>query len=442
MREAGNDTALTWWSVPECPFRIAYSPNVFEEIRLAVVDAFCSFPRGGAEIGGVLLGQWQPGRLLITAYAPVECEHALGPSFALSANDEFRLRELIAQAPVEFPGLVPVGWYHSHTRSEIFLSEADLRIHDRFFREPWQVALVLKPHMMQPTRAGFFFREANGAIHSEAAYQEFLIEAQPWRHMPGEAMQEPPREDRPRLVRQDWNPPDLMPSAPEPEPEPVAPMREIPPPPSFLMTESAPSRRWMAPLLIVCAAAGVGAGGYLTRQTWLPNMMAAVRPSQVIPGVAPALNLTAIERDGQLQINWDRNAPAIRNSLDAMLEIADGSLLPQSIALDQAHLHNGFFTYARQNERVDMKLVLHQPDGSQVREVTTFLGKLPEQKATEDPEIRKQRDELAAHASQLQTDLDRQAARTRKLEKDLKTIRDEMRQQQQRRMTNQIPEGK
>jgi hypothetical protein len=90
-----------------------------------------------------------------------------------------------------------------------------------------------------------------------------------------------------------------------------------------------------------------------------------------------------------------------------------------------------------------MKLILHQADGSQVREVTTFLGKLPERKpAEEDPEVRKQRDELAAHASKLQTDLDRQAARTRKLEKDLKSMRDEIRQQQQRRMTNQIPEGK
>jgi proteasome lid subunit RPN8/RPN11 len=448
MNEAGNDTALTWWSAPECPFRIAYSPTVFEEIRLTVVDAFCSFPRGGAEIGGILVGQWQPGRLLITAYAPLECEHALGPSFTLSANDEFHLRELIAQAPVEFPGLVPVGWYHSHTRSEIFLSEADLRIHDRFFREPWQVALVLKPHMMQPTRAGFFFREASGVIHSEAAYHEFLIEAQPMRHMPGAPALEPP-DDRPRLVRKERNVPISLPAepappllAPEPEPEPVAPVREMPPPPSFLLTEPEPSRGWVAPLLIVCAAAALGAGGYLTHQTWLPKMMAAVRPSHVIPGVAPALNLTAIERDGQLQINWDRTAPAIRNSVDATLEIADGSLLPQSITLDQAHLHNGFFTYARQNERVDMKLILHQPDGSQVREVTTFLGKLPEQKTAEDPEIRKQRDELAAHASKLQTDLDRQAARTRKLEKDLKTIRDEMRQQQQRRMTNQIPEGK
>ena len=49
---------------------------------------------------------------------------------------------------------------------------------------------------------------------------------------------------------------------------------------------------------------------------------------------------------------------------------------------------------------------------------------------------------MAAHASKLQTDLDRQAARTRKLEKDLQTMREEMRQQQRRRMVNQVSGGK
>ena len=43
------------WSAPECPFKIEYTPHVLEDIRLAVMDAFFSLPRGGAEIGGILL---------------------------------------------------------------------------------------------------------------------------------------------------------------------------------------------------------------------------------------------------------------------------------------------------------------------------------------------------------------------------------------------------
>src|SRR5262245_54031910 len=161
---AGSPFAV--WTSATCPFRVEYAPRVLDDIRLAVMDAFFSLPRGGAEIGGILLGHRPGNRLLITDYAPLPCEHAHGPGFTLSPNDEEKLRKLMARARVDFPGLEPVGWYHSHTRSEIFLSEADLAVQEKFFPEPWQVALVLKPHTFLPMRAGFFFREAEGGIHS------------------------------------------------------------------------------------------------------------------------------------------------------------------------------------------------------------------------------------------------------------------------------------
>jgi len=67
------------------------------------------------------------------------------------------------------------GWYHSHTRSEISLTDADIGIHDRFFPKPWQVALVLRPLAMRPTEVGLFVREADGAMHrSEPAAEASL----------------------------------------------------------------------------------------------------------------------------------------------------------------------------------------------------------------------------------------------------------------------------
>jgi hypothetical protein len=56
-------------------------------------------------------------------------------------------------------GLTPVGWFHSHTRSEICLRDDDLALHNQFFPETWQIALVIQPGMDGSTRAGFFFRE-------------------------------------------------------------------------------------------------------------------------------------------------------------------------------------------------------------------------------------------------------------------------------------------
>jgi proteasome lid subunit RPN8/RPN11 len=471
MSEAVSEHGLKQWSVPGCPFIIEYSPRVFDDIRLAVVDAFCSLPRGGAEIGGLLMGRWDDGRVRIAGYAPLECEHAHGPSFTLSANDEARLRELMDRSTADFPGLLPVGWYHSHTRSEIFLSEADLAIHDRYFPEPWQVALVLKPHTLQPTRAGFFFRDSSGKIHATESYQEFAIEALPMYAPPsGAAAVPPPLEQRPRVVRLERNPSIGVPAAepesappppppppappaqrvaredPEPAPEPApAASRETPvpepPPPQFLLAQSAPSRPWGKWLLLVLVSGAAGAGGYYTRAAWLPRLLSAVQPAPAVPGKGQPLGLSTLDRDGQLQIGWDRHSMAVRRSVDATLEISDGAMLPQSITLDQDHLENGSFTYARQNERVDIKLTVHPPNGRPVSDSTTFLGKLPPHppatSPAEDPAVRQQREAISAETKQLKTDLEREAARTRRLEKDIQSVRDELRKEQQRRMVNQ-----
>ena len=202
MPESPIESAPGTWSVPECPFTIVYLPEVLDNIRLAVMDAFFSLPRGGAEIGGVLLGRNSQRQVTIANYVALECEHATGPSFVLSANDEARLQQLLDQSRKDPAGLQPVGWYHSHTRSEIFLSDADQQIHKRFFPEPWQVALVFKPHTFQPMRCGFFFRESNGSIRSTATYREFLLEPMPLRPVPTGAVPPMPAAATPLPVRE------------------------------------------------------------------------------------------------------------------------------------------------------------------------------------------------------------------------------------------------
>jgi hypothetical protein len=58
-----------------------------------------------------------------------------------------------------------------------FLTEADLEIHNHYFPEMWQVALVVRPSMSEPTRAGFLFRELGGLIHASGVYHEFRLES-------------------------------------------------------------------------------------------------------------------------------------------------------------------------------------------------------------------------------------------------------------------------
>jgi proteasome lid subunit RPN8/RPN11 len=430
MAGDGTDGAWLNWSEPQCPFTIEYSARTLDDIRLAVMDAFFSLPRGGAEIGGILLGTFDGNRLSIHEHAALDCEHAFGPSFTISRNDEARLRELLANAPAEHAGLQVVGWYHSHTRSGIFFSDADLEIHKRFFPEPWQVAVVMKPHTFETARIGFFFHERDGRMRTEAAYEELVLPAQPMgqvvRGVPSapvaqqtngsqsggvevQVTAQPVEDRRPAVTL----PPDPAPTVPQ-----------------FLMEEPAPRRRWWT-TAVVGGVITIGAivGVLKTREVWMSRLMSAIRTEQPATPPAPSMGLRTADFDGQLQIAWDRSSPAVRQGAAGLLEISDGGPLPQSIPLDPAHLQTGTFTYARQSEKVDVKLIVRRTDGQELREATTFLGKLPERKApVEDDTARRQRDELAE--------------RTRKLEKDLQTMREEMRQQQRRRMVNQVSGGK
>lgn len=54
-----------------------------------------------------------------------------------------------------------VGWYHTHPRMGIFLSHYDTWLHNNFFPEPWQVALVVEPHK---SLAGFFIRRDDDVL--------------------------------------------------------------------------------------------------------------------------------------------------------------------------------------------------------------------------------------------------------------------------------------
>jgi proteasome lid subunit RPN8/RPN11 len=60
-----------------------------------------------------------------------------------------------------YPGRRIVGWYHTHPRMGVFLSQYDTWLHGSFFPEPWQVALVVEPHS---STAGFFIRQVDGSF--------------------------------------------------------------------------------------------------------------------------------------------------------------------------------------------------------------------------------------------------------------------------------------
>jgi proteasome lid subunit RPN8/RPN11 len=107
-----------------------------------------------AEIGGLLLGQvcaWDGAtHVEVHGALPAEWTRA-GPVHLTFTADSWA--GMLARKEREHPGATIVGWYHSHPRMGIFLSDMDLGIHHGFFREPWHVALVVNG---QDRTAGFF----------------------------------------------------------------------------------------------------------------------------------------------------------------------------------------------------------------------------------------------------------------------------------------------
>jgi hypothetical protein len=237
----------------------------------------------------------------------------------------------------------------------------------------------------------------------------------------------------------------------------ASPVRAELPAPKFAVESASAARKWMTAGIAFVGVLGVAAAGYKTHALWGPRVLTAIRPAQsaaaapakVAATVAvPTLGLTTFDRDGQLQISWDRASAAIRDAAYGVLEISEDGTVPKAIQLDSASLQTGSFTYQRNTAKVDLKLVIHQKQGPDLRELSSFLGKPPsvESKDQEDAhalkqreaEAIKQRDAMAEQAAKMKADLNVQAAKTQKLEKDMQAIRLEMRKQQQRRLANQV----
>ena len=499
---AQPDRATVTWSTPECPFSIECGSRVLDDIRLAVNDAFFSLPRGGAEIGGILMGNIEDGRLTISGCAALDCEHALGPSFTLSLGDETKLQELIRVASAAGAGRV-VGWYHSHTRSGVLLSDTDLTIHNRFFPEPWQVALVVKPHAFEPMRGGFFFRGPGGIIHCSASYREFTIEPVPMQQVPRAVAADQAAQPAQRTasagpivdVRAEPEVPaataapivdvQAEPEAPPPAPAPPAPEIRAEPAsesapeattvPETAMPEAAPKaepaaseipiprmfeqaperpRAWPKLVLVAGLVVVAGVAAYATRGVWYRAAASPVHQAPP-PARAESIGLNTMDEAGQLQIRWDPNSAPVRSAFIASLEIVDGDAAPSVVALDTRHLASGVFTYGRRSERVDVTLALDQPNGTKVRQVTSFLGQKPPAPVAPAPaaplanaaqqdlaqkelaQAKKDREEMSRKAAGLRAQLDAEIERSRKLEKQLAAARAQLREQQLRRLGNQ-----
>ena len=124
------------------------------------------------EVGGVLVGNVYFDSVESQTYVTID---DVIPALHTNSGEthvtftQNTLVDLNKQMDDAYPGKSIVGWYHTHPRLGVFLSNHDTFLHRHFFPDPTHVALVVDPYYK---RAGFFCWQ-NGKTLDPAKYVGF-----------------------------------------------------------------------------------------------------------------------------------------------------------------------------------------------------------------------------------------------------------------------------
>jgi proteasome lid subunit RPN8/RPN11 len=309
---------------------VEYSLDVLDRLRRISVDGHNAFVHGGKEIGGIVYGVREGERIKVLSSAELDCEHALGPRFLLSAADSEAFTALLRPRDE----LEAVGWFRSHTRGGLDLDSSDRDLFDRYFAQPLSIALILKPTHWGPATAAFFIRDAAGEIVPAAA-QEFAVAP----------MKTAPPAAQPVLE---------APSVPAP-PKVITPVLPIRPP-----ARPAVPRIWIWALCALALFAVVVGFGY------------ALRPS-------PHMDLQAYSvAPGQVRIGWNHGSRGLPDGTSGLLQILDGGSVTR-FPMDAARLRSGSVTYVQKTEHVTVRLKVdpRSSGAAPIEDSIEFVGPLP-----------------------------------------------------------------
>jgi len=172
------DNARRWYSHDEEPgFNPLYPVFVTQGAYFCVVMHSASDME--CEVGGLLVGNWsidtesQQQFIVVEAVLPARYTRQ-GTVYLTFTQDS--LVDLHAEMDEHYPGKQIVGWYHTHPGMGVFLSPHDAWLHQHFFPEPWQVALVIEPHS---ATGGFFIHQADGVLDPGRYFGFYELDGNP-----------------------------------------------------------------------------------------------------------------------------------------------------------------------------------------------------------------------------------------------------------------------
>lgn len=411
MTAEGASSEFSTWTAAGHAIQIHYRNDVMNAISDAAWEGLQKIPRRGLEVGGVLYGEREDDEIRILEWRPIACEHSNGPGFDLSESDREALRSQLHDSDAAPPGPIPVGWFHSRTKDGIFLSEADIALYNSHFPAMWQVALVVRPHLHETPRAGFFFREQDGSIQAERSHAEFEL-ARRTRRLPvgfdpsNPSVRSPLRDGSPAGFS---TPESLAEPFPQRHRQERAPRRA----PAFGYEAARPSPPPQA--------ARKGRWGVWLMAAFIVVALAVLLGAPLLePGDSDDVALRATDTGGQLVLQWNHQAPAVQAAESGVLRVLDGPA-QREIPLTGQEIRSGSITYIHTTGDVEFQLDLTIPDEGTQSLATRFIGMAPETSVSTENASR--RSLLEMEAETLQRQLADEAARNSELRDTVSRMR-------------------
>ena len=158
------------WRHPDRGLTICLNPETIDRLQcesLANVDRL----EPGCEISGILLGRrqahGQDKTVIVTGYRGVASIEQPGSQSAPYKTAAFEAVLRAINSSDRSGASSIVGFYRSHNRNGLYLSDDDLTLIQTYFSDPDTIVLIIKTLTIGACTAGFFFRDERGLLQSE-----------------------------------------------------------------------------------------------------------------------------------------------------------------------------------------------------------------------------------------------------------------------------------
>jgi len=367
------------WDPAGSPVSIRMHLDAVDGMVRDVTEGYKSLPRRGLEVGGLLLGRVEAGArpaVRVERYQRIPCEHKFGPQFILDDSDKAGL-EKAAAGILEGGDLAVVGLYRSHTREGFQREEPDFELVRRYFSDPSDLILLIKPASASDISARFYVHDRGAGARPTG--EPFPFHGRIIRGTNGgeekEDIQEPESvsHERPRRLVPDFVPSPVTPSrtGEQPEEPPTAqflfPLRE-----RVLEEEEEPSvgdrlKKWL-PLVALLLLAGGALWWFSQPASHEATTAATVAPNEP----ARPLGLSVEPMGQDWRVSWNPNATALHDARSVQLFVREGDD-QNRIDLSPHDLAAGIYKYQPTGNDVTFRLEVVENSGRVSAESFRFV---------------------------------------------------------------------